>query len=327
MKDLLSKTELPKILNEGEVLGKLRHPNIVHFLELIQERKQIFFVMEYVSGGSLYHTMKRFGVFPEQLATIYVAQTLQALSYLHQQGILHRDIKGANLLLDANGKIKVADFGACTYAQLDKRLTVIGTPFWMAPEIIEMSGGGTASDIWSLGCTVVELLTGQPPYYTLGSMQALFRMVDDAHPPLPPGASAACQDFLLSCFVKDWQKRPTAAQLLQHEWLRTAAAASAPAPQLMQQTLKQHNATRRGALAAVDWEQQQAAEGDLLQKQARQLRSTDRDEEAIKQRIAKKEKQRAVLARQVEDARATLAQLKKELLALSAEQSKLELAK
>ena len=93
MKDLLSKTELPKILNEGEVLSRLRHPNIVQFLELIQERKQIYFVMEYVSGGSLYHTMKRFGVFPEQLAAIYVAQTLQALSYLHQQNILHRDIK------------------------------------------------------------------------------------------------------------------------------------------------------------------------------------------------------------------------------------------
>jgi serine/threonine protein kinase len=111
-------------------------------------------------------------------------------------------VSGANLLLDANGRIKVADFGACTYAELDKRLTVIGTPFWMAPEIIEMTSGGTAADIWSLGCTVVELLTGSPPYYTLGSMQALFRMVDDPHPPLPANVSPQCSDFLLKCFVK-----------------------------------------------------------------------------------------------------------------------------
>ncbi len=108
-KDLLSKTELPKardescrvssfsnarqILNEGKVLSQLSHTNIVKFVELIVEKQKVYFVMEYISGGSLYHTMKRFGVFPESLICIYVAQTLLALEYLHSQNVLHRDIK------------------------------------------------------------------------------------------------------------------------------------------------------------------------------------------------------------------------------------------
>lgn len=89
-KDLLNKSELPKILNEGKILAGLKHTNIVKFIELVHEKKQIFFVMEYVSGGSLYHTMKRFGVFPESLVCIYTAQTLLALEYLHAQKVLHR---------------------------------------------------------------------------------------------------------------------------------------------------------------------------------------------------------------------------------------------
>ena len=91
-KDLLSKSELPKILNEGKVLATLNHTNIVKFHELIMERKQVYFVMEYISGGSLYHTMKRFGTFPESLVGMYIAQSLLALEYLHAQNVLHRDI-------------------------------------------------------------------------------------------------------------------------------------------------------------------------------------------------------------------------------------------
>ena len=327
-KDLLSKAELPKILNEGKVLAGLSHTNIVKFVELIME-KQVYFVMEYISGGSLYHTMKRFGVFPESLVCIYVAQTLLALEYLHAQGVLHRDIKGANLLVDANGRIKVADFGACTYAQLDKRLTVIGTPFWMAPEIIEMTSGGTAADIWSLGCTVIELLTGSPPYYTLGSMQALFKMVDDPHPPLPANISASCQDFLLKCFVKDFAKRPTATQLLGHEWIRQGVSGKNSAgisPDQMQMTLRVHNQTRK-TVAGMDWGTRAANvdDAEVLEKQAKMLHESGNDEEALQARLAQKEKERERLRRQMEEMRETLAGLKKEILSLTAERSKLEL--
>ena len=95
----------------------------------------------------------------------------------------------------------------------------------MAPEIIEMAGGvGTACDIWSLGCTVIEFLTGEPPYFDLDPMPALFRIVQDDHPPLPTGISPACLDFLKSCFKKDPHFRATAEQLLSHPWIKNAKA-------------------------------------------------------------------------------------------------------
>lgn len=120
-----------------------------------------------------------------------MAQILQGLQYLHDQGVIHRDIKGANILTTKEGKVKLADFGVSTstLAGVDKEAQVVGTPYWMAPEIIQLSGATPASDIWSLGCTVIELLEGKPPYYKLAPMPALFAIVNDDHPPLPEGVS------------------------------------------------------------------------------------------------------------------------------------------
>lgn len=144
----------------------------------------------------------------------------RTLTFIHVTHPSRLSTEGGNLLLTKDGVVKLADFGACTYTALNKNLTVVGTPFWMAPEIIEMSdGAGTAADIWSLGCTVLELLTGSPPYFHLGTMQALFKMVEDPHPPIPEGYSGDLRDFLLKCFEKDFKKRPTAAQLLNHRWI------------------------------------------------------------------------------------------------------------
>ena len=121
-----------------------------------------------------------------------MAQILQGLLYLHDQGVIHRDIKGANILTTKDGKVKLADFGVSTStlaAAGDKEAQVVGTPYWMAPEVIQLSGATTASDIWSLGCTVIELLEGKPPYHKLAPMPALFAIVNDDHPPLPEGVS------------------------------------------------------------------------------------------------------------------------------------------
>jgi serine/threonine protein kinase len=121
-----------------------------------------------------------------------MTQVLQGLQYLHDQGVIHRDIKGANILTTKDGKVKLADFGVSTstLAGPDKEAQVVGTPYWMAPEIIELSGATPASDIWSLGCTVIELLSGKPPYHHLQAMPALFAIVNDDHPPLPEGVSS-----------------------------------------------------------------------------------------------------------------------------------------
>lgn len=116
-------------------------------------------------------------------------QVLQGLLYLHDQGVIHRDIKGANILTTKEGLVKLADFGVASRTTGLHESSVVGTPYWMAPEVIELSGATTASDIWSLGCTVIELLEGKPPYHKLQPMPALFRIVNDDHPPLPQGAS------------------------------------------------------------------------------------------------------------------------------------------
>jgi serine/threonine protein kinase len=124
-----------------------------------------------------------------------MSQVLQGLQYLHDQGVIHRDIKGANILTTKQGLVKLADFGVASRTTGLHESSVVGTPYWMAPEVIELSGATTASDIWSLGCTVIELLDGKPPYHKLQPMPALFRIVNDDHPPLPQGASPVCNPF------------------------------------------------------------------------------------------------------------------------------------
>lgn len=128
---------------------------------------------------------------PEKLVALYMSQVLQGLLYLHEQGVIHRDIKGANILTVKEGTVKLADFGVATKAVpgAAHESGVVGTPYWMAPEVIELNGATTASDIWSLGCTVIELLDCKPPYHHLQTMAALFRVVNDDHPPLPESAS------------------------------------------------------------------------------------------------------------------------------------------
>lgn len=124
-----------------------------------------------------------------------MTQVLLGLQYLHDQGVIHRDIKGANILTTKDGTVKLADFGVSTSTLAggqDKEAQVVGTPYWMAPEIIQLSGASSASDIWSVGCTVIELLQGKPPYHNLAAMPALFAIVNDDHPPLPEGISPVC---------------------------------------------------------------------------------------------------------------------------------------
>ena len=140
---------------------------------------------------------------------------------MHKQGVIHRDIKGANILTTKDGQVKLADFGIAVRKSDGGTddIDVCGTPYWMAPEIIQMSGLTTACDIWSVGCTVIELLQGQPPFFDLAPMRALYRIVQDPHPPLPPGVSFACSDFLMLCFQKQPTIRSSAEDLLRHAWV------------------------------------------------------------------------------------------------------------
>ncbi|XP_073129923.1 MAP3K epsilon protein kinase 1-like [Henckelia pumila] len=219
----IAQEDLNTIMQEIDLLKNLNHKNIVKYLGSLKTKTHLHIILEYVENGSLANIIKpnKFGPFPESLVAVYIAQVLEGLVYLHEQGVIHRDIKGANILLTKEGLVKLADFGVATKlneADLNTH-SVVGTPYWMAPEVIEMSGVCAASDIWSVGCTVIELLTCVPPYYDLQPMPALFRIVQDEHPPIPDGISADLTDFLRQCFKKDARQRPDAKTLLSHPWI------------------------------------------------------------------------------------------------------------
>lgn len=218
---------LAGIMGEIELLRGLNHPNIVKYIGSFKTRSHLYIIMEFMENGALSNIIKpsRFGCFPEPLVAMYISQVLAGLAYLHEQGVVHRDIKGANILTTKEGLVKLADFGVASRLgeiadeEDPAAIAVVGTPYWMAPEVIEMTSVSAAADIWSVGCLCLELLTGAPPYFDLQPMSALFRIVADMRPPLPDSLSPELRDFLLQCFHKDPAKRPDAKMLQQHEWL------------------------------------------------------------------------------------------------------------
>ncbi|ETS63963.1 hypothetical protein PaG_02296 [Moesziomyces aphidis] len=218
----IPKSELGEIMSEIDLLKNLHHPNIVKYKGSEKTKDYLYIILEYCENGSLHHICKRFGKFPEGLVSVYISQVLQGLVYLHDQGVIHRDIKGANILTTKDGSVKLADFGVATKTGAMSEYAVVGSPYWMAPEVIDQSGATTASDIWSVGCVVVELLEGKPPYHFLAPMPALFRIVQDDCPPLPESASPVVKDFLLHCFQKDANLRVSARKLLRHPWMSSA---------------------------------------------------------------------------------------------------------
>lgn len=226
----LPKAELTTIMQEISLLRNLQHPNIVKYHDSVRDTENLYIILEYCENGSLHTICKNFGKFPENLVSFYTVQVLRGLLFLHEQGVIHRDIKGANILTTKEGLVKLADFGVATKQQGLAEGSVVGTPYWMAPEVIELSGATTASDIWSLGCTVIELLNGKPPYHKLAPMPALFRIVNDDHPPLPEGASPLVRDFLMQCFQKDPNLRVSAKKLLKHPWIVSTNKTEAKKP-------------------------------------------------------------------------------------------------
>lgn len=217
-----TKDQIENIKSEINLLKKLDHKNIVKYIDHKETKSKLYIIIEFVENGSLQDIVKKFGKMKESLVSMYVGQVLEGLNYLHSEGVIHRDIKGANILTTKDSIVKLADFGVAASlgdAEVDNP---VGTPYWMAPEIIEMNPATPASDIWSVGCTVIELLTGSPPYFHLSPMPALYRIVQDDNPPIPPDLSQACKDFLMSCFRKNPQFRPSAKALLNDAWIKSA---------------------------------------------------------------------------------------------------------
>lgn len=228
--DEKSLANMEDIMAEIDFMKKLDHPNIVRFKQHIQTKDNLFIVLEFVEKGSLSETLKQAGTLPEGLVAVFMKQVLEGLRYLHSLGFVHRDIKCDNLLVTSDNIIKLADFGVATTAKVKNAKSmmetlaaggteVVGTPYWMAPEVIEMRVPTTASDIWSVGCTTIECLTGKPPFFDLGPLSALFKIVESTTPPIPSGISEECRDFLIRCFKRKARERAAADDLLQHPFI------------------------------------------------------------------------------------------------------------
>ncbi|XP_015724340.1 mitogen-activated protein kinase kinase kinase 19 isoform X2 [Coturnix japonica] len=227
---LTTEKEYQKLHEEVDLLKTLKHVNIVTYLGTCLEDNILSIFMEFVPGGSISSILNRFGPLPETVLCKYTKQILEGVAYLHANCVVHRDIKGNNVMLMPNGIVKLIDFGCArrlawvslsgTHSEMLK--SVHGTPYWMAPEVINESGYGRKSDIWSVGCTVFEMATGKPPLASMDRIAAMFYI--GAHrglmPSLPDQFSGTAVDFVRACLTRDQRERPSALQLLDHPFVK-----------------------------------------------------------------------------------------------------------
>lgn len=222
--------------HEISLLRELRHPNIVQYLGSNSDEEHLNIFLEYVAGGSVATMLVNYGSLPEPLCANFVRQILQGLNYLHSKDIIHRDIKGANILVDNKGTVKISDFGISKRVEASTllkdsatphlkrggpRVSLQGSVFWMAPEVVRQTAYTKKADIWSLGCLIVEMMTGSHPHPNCTQLQAIFKIggsgagnTSNARPDLPDGCSPEATEFLERTFEIEHEKRPTAAELL-----------------------------------------------------------------------------------------------------------------
>ncbi|XP_041637720.1 mitogen-activated protein kinase kinase kinase 2 [Cheilinus undulatus] len=208
---------------EIQLLKNLCNERIVQYYGCLRDtmERTLSIFMEYMPGGSIKDQLKSYGALTENVTRRYTRQILEGVSYLHSNMIVHRDIKGANILRDSVGNVKLGDFGASRRLQTiclsgTGIMSVTGTPYWMSPEVISGEGYGRKADIWSVGCTVVEMLTQRPPWAEFEAMAAIFKIATQpTNPVLPAHVSDHCRDFLKRIFVETKQ-RPSADELLRH---------------------------------------------------------------------------------------------------------------
>ncbi|CAL5399285.1 unnamed protein product [Camellia sinensis] len=218
-----------EIRGEIEMLQQCSHPNVVRYLGSYQGEEYLWIVMEYCGGGSVADLMN---VTDEPLEESQIAficrEALKGLSYLHSIFKVHRDIKGGNILLTEQGEVKLGDFGVAAQLTrtMSKRNTFIGTPHWMAPEVIQESRYDGKVDVWALGVSAIEMAEGLPPRSTVHPMRVLFMISIEPAPMLEDKEkwSLVFHDFVAKCLTKEPRLRPTASEMLKHKFIERCKA-------------------------------------------------------------------------------------------------------
>lgn len=224
----LQRSMIEALHHEMALLKELNHENIVRYFGSSSEGSFLNIFLEYVPGGSVQLMLQLYGPFEEPLIRNFVRQVLVGLTYLHSVDIIHRDIKGANILIDIKGTVKISDFGISKKVDSSedregnkqaRRASLQGSVYWMAPEVVKQTAYTKKADIWSVGCLVVEMFTGKHPFPSFSQMQAIFKIGTHTQPQVPEWCTAEGKDFLTRTFEIDYDKRPTATQLLGEAFL------------------------------------------------------------------------------------------------------------
>lgn len=224
IKKIPVENDLEEILNEIKIMKQCRSPYIISYYGSYIKENELWIVMEYCGAGSVSDLMRitEKTLTEEQIGTV-LKDALKGLQYLHSVRKVHRDIKAGNILVNEKGECKLADFGVSGQLSdnMAKRHTVIGTPFWMAPEVIQEVGYDVKADLWSLGITAIEMAEGKPPYSNIHPMRAIFMIPSRPPPKLsePDSWSKIFNEFISKCLTKNPEQRPDANTLLEHPFI------------------------------------------------------------------------------------------------------------